>query len=108
MGPVPELKASDGHEGHRSGGELVGWWHCRPRMLFGCFGDDGQGGTSGGFADVEAVGDAAREFGDMTDDADSAVVGAQGVQGVEDVVEGVFVEGAKASVDEESTEGLSA
>ncbi len=43
----------------------VGWggvrWHCctAPRGSFGCFGDDGEGGAGGGFAYVEAVGDAA-------------------------------------------------
>ena len=62
----------------------------------------------GVFTDVEAVGDAAAQFGDMADEADGAVVGAEGVEDVEDLVEGVFVEGAEAFVDEEGVQGVAA
>lgn len=68
----------------------------------------GEGRSGGVFADVEAVGDAAAQFGDMADDPDGAVVGAQGVQDVEDLVEGVLVEGAEAFVDEERVQGVAA
>jgi hypothetical protein len=44
----------------------------------------------------------------VADDSDGAVVGAQGVEDVEDFVEGVFVEGAEAFVDEEGVQGVAA
>ncbi|MFD7879078.1 hypothetical protein ACFV5G_34135 [Streptomyces sp. NPDC059766] len=68
---------------------------------FGCFRQVGQGRSGGVFADVEAVGDAAAQFGDVADDSDGAIVGTQGVQDIEALVKGVFIEGAEAFVDEE-------
>lgn len=44
----------------------------------------------------------------MADDPDGAVVGAQGVQDIEDFVEGVFVEGSEAFVDEKRVQGVAA
>lgn len=43
---------------------------------FGCFGQVGEGGAIDVLGDVQALGDAAAEFGDVADESDGAVVGA--------------------------------
>lgn len=78
------------------------------RVLFGSGGQLDESGAGGVLADVQAAADASAQFGDVADQADGAVVGAQGVQDVEDLVEGVFVEGAEAFVDEEGVQGAAA